>query len=159
MKIKIVYYSQTNFTESVALRLEEALKEKGHEVVVEAITTESEKPQNESPPRLKHTPTLDDCDVAILGSPVWAFSLSGVMKAYLDSIDKAPHGTLLFATQFFPFPCLGGNRALRVMEKKLRAKGAHPKKLGVWSRSRKKRGPKQIEAIVHRALANLDHEA
>ncbi len=158
MKIKIVYYSQTNFTKSVALRLEEALQEKGHDVVLEPITTISEKPQTESPPRLQQTPTLDDCDVAILGSPVWAFSLSGVMKAYLDTLEEAPHDTLLFVTEFFPFPCLGGNRALRVMAKKLRSKGAHPKTLGVWNRARKKRGPRQIEAIVQAALSSLDHE-
>ncbi len=86
-----------------------------------------------------------------IGSPVQAFSLSSTMTAYLSQIKSLQGKKVAFlVTQFFPFPWLGGNRAIGQMKKICESKGAIVCGTAVinWSKpSRKKQIINMIEKL------------
>lgn len=78
----------------------------------------------------------------MFGSAVEAFSLSLVLTTYLKQIESLQGKKVAcLVTQFFPYPWMGGNRAIRQMRKLCEAKGATVCGLGIvnWMRSRREK--------------------
>ncbi len=70
-------------------------------------------------------PRVDAYDALVLGSPVEALSLSPVMAKFLEAIPSLERKSVAcLITQAFPYPWMGGNRAVRQMRKQCEAKGA-----------------------------------
>jgi len=112
MKYLIVLYSKTGNTLGVAKRLQESLK-----CDLEEVKAKSDDSYN-SKPELINIPDIKDYQHLIFASPVHAFSLSGIMKAYLNQLPDLSGRTVdLFITHQFPFAWLGGNRSLKQMKK------------------------------------------
>ena len=142
MKVGIIVHSQTGNTLSVAQRLMEEYQKAGHPVELERVTTIDEDPAKSNNVELKSIPDPSGYDFLIFAAPVWAFSLSPVMKAYLDQVPSLQGKKVsCFMTQAFPFTWMGGNRALRQFKAACEAKGATVAKTGIvnWSRQREKK--------------------
>jgi NAD(P)H-dependent FMN reductase len=85
---------------------------------------------------LKTIPVVSAYDALIFGAPVRGASLSSVMAAYLS--QAAPmqgKKAACFVTEFFPYPWMGGNRAIKQMKKICESKGAEVIGTGIinWS--------------------------
>lgn len=108
MKIGIIVYSQTGNTYSVALKLKEKLTTGSHSVEVERLDADS----------LQIPLNVGKYDALVLGSPVEGFSLSKTMENYLLQIESFQGKKVaLFVTEFFPYPWMGGNQAIKKMKK------------------------------------------
>jgi len=154
MKIGIIVYSQTGNTLSVAERLEKKLSAAGHSVSLEQVTVAGGRKQGEREFQLDTTPDVSPYDTLIFGSAVEAFSLSPVLTAYLKKMGALQGKKVAcLVTQFFPYPWMGGNRAIRQMHKLCKSKGATIAGSAVvnWAKSRRE---KTIAAAVDR-LAGL----
>ncbi|MBE3036117.1 MAG: flavodoxin, partial [Candidatus Atribacteria bacterium] len=90
-------------------------------------------------------------DALVFGSPVQAFSLSSAMKTYLLQIKLLQDKKVAFlVTQYFPFPWLGGNRAIGQMKRIGESKGATICGTAVvnWSKpSREKQITEMVEKL------------
>ena len=118
MNIGIIVYSQTGNTYSVATRLQRELLKKGYKVIIERIEVEGNEQPRKNPFKLKNIPKIDKYDLVIFGSLVEAFSLSPVMKTYLNQLPVTDNKKIsCFVTQFFPYPWMGGNKAIKQMKK------------------------------------------
>ena len=147
MKIGIIVHSQTGNTLSVAERLKERLVAGGHSVDLERVTPVDEKPSG-GVIKLKEVPDTDPYELLFFAAPVQAFSLSPVMKTYLAQLPPLQgKRACCFVTQYFPFPWLGGNRAISQMQKALQSKGVKTGNTSIINWSRKDRD-KQIEDLV-----------
>lgn len=94
-------------------------------------------------------PDTGGYDALVLGSPVEAFTLSPVMKRYLSLIASLQgKKTALLVTQHFPYPWLGGNRALRYMKKACRSKGAEVCAEAIINWSSRRRGRQIIDGVA-----------
>lgn len=124
MNIGVVVYSQTGNTLSVAHLLAEKLSSLGHTVNLDTIEAASpSKPGEEV--QLVKTPDISIYEGLVLAAPVHAFSLSQPMLQYVESIESLDSKTVaLLMTQHFPFPWMGGNRALRQFRQVCQQKGA-----------------------------------
>lgn len=125
MKIGIIVHSQTGNTYEVAQRLQEKLLATGHTVNIEKVTDKSGKPTDIKHIELIEKPDVDKYDLLIFGSPVWGFSLSAVMTAYLAQISALHNKKVVcFVTKYLPFSWTGGNRAINQMSKCIESKNA-----------------------------------
>lgn len=116
MKVGIIIHSHTGNTLSVAQRLQADLQSKGHLVEIQRVSAVNEDPKASSNIELKTNPEIGDYDAIILGAPVRAFSLSPVMKVYLSQVASFKNKKVnCFVTQQFPYPWMGGNRAIKQM--------------------------------------------
>jgi len=125
MKIGIIVYSQTGNTLSVAEKLKEKLAAAGHSAEIEQVTVAGGRKSGDRAFHLEVQPDVGQYDALVFGSAVEAFSLSPVMRSYLtggDSLQGKQVACLV--TQFFPYPWIGGNRAIRQMRKLCKSKGA-----------------------------------
>jgi flavodoxin len=152
MNIGILVHSQTGHTLSVAQRIEKKLTQKGYTCRIEQIRARDEeaisKGQVMQPIQLISPPDAMVYDTLIFGAPVWGFSLSKVMDAYLDRLPKlSGKKAACFITQSFPHPIFGGNRSLKQMKSACQQKGASLYASGIvnWSNSRRE---EQIEKLV-----------
>lgn len=152
MNIGILVHSQTGHTLSVAQRIEKKLLEQGHTCRIERVSARDEdaisKGQVIQPIQLINPPDPLAYDALIFGAPVWGFSLSKVMNAYLERIPKlSGKKAACFITHSFPHPLLGGNRSLKQMKCACQDKGASLYASGIvsWSNSRRE---DQIENLV-----------
>ena len=147
MNIGLIVYSQTGNTLSVAQKLEQALTKKGHSATLERIEVEGDVTPGQ-PVQFKTLPSTEQYDALVFGSPVQAFSLCQAMVEYLKQVapleGKRVAGLI---TQAFPYPWLGGNRAVRQMKRLCQAKDAVVCGSGIvnWM---KKRREQQIVAVV-----------
>jgi len=140
MNIGIVVYSWSGNTLSVAEKLKDRLGEAGHSVTLEQVSVVGERKQGARDFRLESKPDLTAYDAVVFGAAVEAFSLSPVMTAYLKSIDSLSGKTIgCLVTQQFPYPWMGGNRAIGQMRRLCQAKGANVAAAGVvnWASSRR----------------------
>jgi len=125
MKIGVIVYSQTGNTRAAAERVEAALREKGHDVMLEQI-----RPEDEVPPGTKHVRFLEAPDVApyegiVFAAPVQAFSLASGMKAYMQQIGSLDRKKVTcFVTKQLPGKWTGGNHAIRQLSALCGEKGA-----------------------------------
>ena len=148
MNIGIIVYSQTGNTLSVAKKLEEKLSAAGHSATLEQVKVVGERKQGDRDFRLETLPDAGPYDALVFGSAVEAFSLSPVLTAYLKQIGSLQGKKVAcLVTQFFPYPWMGGNRAIRQMQKLCESKGATVCGSGVvnWMRSRRERTT--VEAV------------
>lgn len=155
MKIGIIVYSHTGNTFSVAQRLQEKLTGAGHTVEIEKVTVVNDNEMDAGKIQLKNIPDISAYDALIFGSPVRGFSLSAAMTAYLSQIANMQDKNILgYVTQFFPFPIMGGNRAIEQMKKICESKSVKISKTGIvnWSNLRRE---KMISDIVEKAMGSL----
>ncbi len=125
MNIGIVVYSWSGNTLSVAEKLNEKLSAGGHSVTLEQVTVVGERKQGDKEFQLETVPEVASYDALVFGSAVEAFSLSPVLTEYLKKVGSLEgKNVACLVTQFFPYPWMGGNRAIRQMRKLCRAKGA-----------------------------------
>jgi NAD(P)H dehydrogenase (quinone) len=118
MKTKIVYYSKTGNTESVAKRMATVLN-----ADIERIYAVSDDP-NIYNVELMLIPDIKDAHHVIFGSPVHGFSLSKIMNAYLNQLPDLDGKIIdLFITHFFPYAWMGGTRSLKQMKGIIEYKG------------------------------------
>ena len=148
--IKIIVYSQTNNTLSVAQKLKDALAAQNCPVQIERLRVQDEKEFDPNKIVFTYRPTLNPTDVLVIATPVHAFNPAPASKAYIDALDNLQDiTTLVFVTHHFPFKWLGGSRSVRVLQKKLRAKNATviETQANVIDWSNKKRN-EEIDALV-----------
>lgn len=142
MNIGIIVYSNTGNTLTVAKKLQEKLEAKGHTVNLEQITITGEASPGKKDFQFTAAPSPDPYDAVIFGSPVQAFSLSVVMKEYLEQLPSLEGKKVAFLlTKHLPFYWTGANRAIRQMQGASETKKAEVLGSGVviWSGSRRER--------------------
>jgi len=120
MKIHILVHSKTGNTRRFADAIGNRLTEAGHSVAVTTLSTLHPVKEGSvrAPQQIGFTnlPDISDCDLLVLGGPVWAFGPSPVIIAAVKQLGKLAGKTVVpFATMGFPFRCLGGNGALRAI--------------------------------------------
>lgn len=152
MNIAISVHSRTGNTRSVAEKLKQTLESAGHTVrLIDVRGTDSsvQKPGDMS---FDGVTTLSGYDGIIFGSPVHAFSLATDMRAFMGMLPPLKGKTVAcFVTQAFPFPWMGGNRAVRQMAKLCLARGATVSGTSVvnWGRTcREKLVRRTVEKIA-----------
>lgn len=122
MKIGIIVYSEKGHTLSVAEKLKQKLFEAGHDTQIERIVVSGEATPGKF--EIISKPDITGFDAYVFASPVQAFSLNPVMKAYLDSLPQASGKPAAFlTTKQLPFHWTGGNRSIKTMETTCLAKG------------------------------------
>jgi len=145
MNIGLIVYSQTGNTYSVAEKLLQKLAVAGHSATLERIEIVGE-PQPGQPVEFTSTPDPTGYDALIFGSPVQAFSLCQAMKEYLQETDSLEGKSVAcLVTQAFPYAWMGGNRAIRQMEKLCAAKGANVCGSGVVNWMKKRRDQQIVD--------------
>lgn len=125
MNIGIILYSETGNTYAVSQKLKEKLVKAGHSVNIERLKVIGKATLGTKNIQFESLPDIGLYDALVFGSPVQAFSLSSAMKTYLSQIKSLQDKKVTFlVTQYFPFPWLGGNRAIGQMKKIGESKGA-----------------------------------
>jgi len=151
MNIGIILYSETGNTYSVSQKLKEKLVKSGHSVNIERLKVIGKIHPSTKDVKFETLPNIEPYDALVFGSPVQAFSLSSAMTAYLLQLKPLKDKKVAFlVTQFFPFPWLGGNRAIGQMKKIVESKGATVCGTAVvnWSKpSREKQITEMVEKL------------
>ena len=148
MKIGIIVHSQTGNTLSVARQLREKLCSDGHEVTLAQVVPVDERAAKAEIVRFRMKPDAGAYDALVFGAPVRGASLSPAMAAYLAQCSfLAGKITACYVTEFFPFPWMGGNRAVAQMKTACAGKGCDVRAMGIvnWSSGRRQ---KMIDDIV-----------
>jgi len=129
VNIGIIVHSKTGttlkFSEIIAAR---CLK-KGH--TVDLVRLKTDRPVDSGSVRQKKNFSLvnnPDCsgyDAILAGGPVWAFSASPIIIAFLEEQQSISGKKLLpFVTMGFPFTFMGGRQAIKLMSNTAAGKGA-----------------------------------
>ncbi len=140
MKIGIIVYSLTGNTYSVALKMQEALVRNGHSVDIEKIEAIRDAKQPSINIKLTKIPDIEKFDGIIFATFVEAFCLCPVMDEYLKQLKSLKGKKVaLFVTQFFPYPWMGGNHAIKQMKKNCILKYNNITQVGVVNWKNKKR--------------------
>lgn len=148
MKIGIIVYSQTGNTYSVAQRLQEKLTAAGHVAQIERVVPVGEVHPGVKNLTFERLPEADIYDALIFAAPVQAFSLSVAMSVYLRQLSALGNKkNACFVTMAFPYPWLGGNRAIAQMKKICESKGGKICGTGIVNWSNKQREA-QITGLV-----------
>ena len=140
MNIGIIVYSQTGHTLEVCEKLKERLIGKGYSATLEQVTVVGGRTPKTKEFELDSEPDVEPYDAVIFGSAVEAFSLSPVLSRYLKDIDSLQGKQVAcLVTQQFPYPWMGGNRAVKQMKALCESKGATVRATGVvnWAKSRR----------------------
>jgi len=154
MNIGIIVYSWSGNTLSVGKKLEERLAAAGHSATLEQVTVVGERKQGAREFQLETLPDVGAYEALVFGSAVEAFSLSPVLAEYLKQVGSLDGKRVAcLVTQQFPYPWMGGNRAIRQMRKLCQSGGATIVGSAVvnWAKSRRE---KTIAAAIDR-LAGL----
>jgi len=147
MDIGMIVYSQTGNTYSVATKLQEKLSAAGHSVTLERIEVIGEVSPGQ-PVQFKTLPDAGKYDTLVFGSPVQAFSLCQAMVEYLKQVESLEGKKVAcLITQAFPFPWLGGNRAVRQMTRACESKGATVCGSGIVNWMKKRREQQIVEVV------------
>jgi len=142
MKTGIIVYSQTGNTLSVAEKLKEKLAAAGHSAEIEQVTVAGGRKSGDRAFQLETRPDVAQYDALVFGSAVEAFSLSPVLKSYLAGVDSLQGKQVAcLVTQSFPYPWMGGNRAIRQMRRICGSKGATVRGSAIvnWAKSRREK--------------------
>lgn len=116
MKVGIIIYSQTGNTLEVAEKIAHELRVRKVNVEIEKIEVDEKSIPRKNPFNITKSPDISKYDVVILGSLVEGFSLSPVMKKYIESIESFESKDIYcYVTHFFPFSWLGGKSAMKQM--------------------------------------------
>ena len=156
MKTGIIVYSQTGNTLSVAEKLKEKLVAAGHGVEIEQVTVVGGRKSGDRVFKLETRPDVAPYDALVFGSAVEAFSLSAVLKGYLAGVDSLQGKQVAcLVTQSFPYPCMGGNCAIRQMRRICESKGATVRGSAIvnWAKSRRAKTTAQAIERLTQTLA------
>ena len=140
MNIGIILYSWSGNTLSVAEKLQEKLSAAGHSVALEQVSVVGERKRGDRTFELETRPDPGPYGAVVFGTAVEAFSLSPVLTAYLKEVESLEGKKVAcLVTQAFPYPWMGGNRAVHQMRKLCQSKGATVVGTGVvnWAKSRR----------------------
>lgn len=140
MNIGIIVYSQSGNTLQVASKVKERLTGNGHSVVLEQVTVVGGRTPKTREFELEAKPCTEPYEAIVFASSVEAFSLCPVMARYLKHIDSLEGKKVAcLVTQQFPYPWMGGNRAIRQMKSLCQTKGATARVHGIvnWAKSRR----------------------
>ncbi len=147
MNIGIIVYSQTGNTLSVATRLREKLAAAGHAVTLERIEVIGDVAPGR-PVQFKTLPNPEPYDALVFGAPVQAFSLCQPMLGYLKQIPSLQGKKVVcLMTQGFPYPWLGGNRAVRQMTRICESRGATVCGAGIVNWMNKRREQQIVQVV------------
>ena len=150
MKIAIIVHSNSGNTFSVAEEVQVKLRNIGHEVVIEKVVASNNQEVEVAKVELISKPPLEGYDAYVFAAPVHAFSLSGVMRAYLAQIiDLESKPVYYFLTMHFPFRWMGGNHASKQFSKALEKKKASIKGYSVINWGLEKKRTRQIIETVN----------
>ncbi len=123
MKVGVIFHSSTGNTERVVGKIKECLDNKGH--TVDLIKLQFEK-NAKGEIAFNNSPILKDYDTIIFGSHVEAFSLEGVIKAYLGEIEMINGKKVIcFLSQGLPYSWMGAKKSLKQMQNLVKAKGVN----------------------------------
>lgn len=123
MNIGIIVHSLSGHTYSAARKLQEKLAAGGHKVTIEQVTPAGKAYPGIKNLKLKTKPEIKSYEGLVLAAPVWAFSISPVMAAYLAGLTSLKGKKIAaFVTMGFPFKWMGGTRAISQLEKACGAK-------------------------------------
>ncbi|HOF86109.1 MAG TPA: hypothetical protein PLP41_10420 [Treponemataceae bacterium] len=141
MKVGLIVWSATGNTLSVAESFADTLTADGHTVTIEKIAIDAPDPARRPETwTLTIKPDPSPYDALVFGSPVEAFSLSGVMNRYLSEAgDLAGKPVFTYVTQYFPKPWMGGANAVKQLAKLVEKKGGAPCGMAVINWSSKKK--------------------
>ena len=152
MNIGIFVNSKTGNTLSVAEKLREKLLAMGHHVVLQKVIPSNESEVNIDRIVISNPPSTQGYDMLVFAAPVNGFGLAFVMQAYLRGLPSLEGKRLAgFVTEAFPFPWMGGNQALKGMEKLVNAKGGSLSATGVvnW------RSPDKREVLISQTIEKI----
>ena len=155
MTIGLIVFSQTGNTLSVALKLQEKLTQAGQAVTMERVEITGELGPNAQDFQLKTKPEVAPYDTLIFAAPVMGFSLNPAMKQYLKQIAPLEGKEVaLLVTEFFPFPWMGGNQAVRQMKRICESKGGTIRGSGIvnWSNRRREQQIVEVTDRLSRAF-------
>lgn len=125
MKIGILIHSKTGNTLSVAEKIMTKLMADGYSASIEKIIAANDEETDISKIQLTNIPNISEYDIVILGGPVRGFSLSPILQAYLLKCGSLQGKQVnCYVTQFFPYPWMGGKRAIEQMKSLCESKGA-----------------------------------
>jgi len=147
MNIGIIVHSETGNTHSVAMKLKEKLAAAGHAVSIERLKVVGEFKAGVKDLPLETVPDAGQYDALVFGAPVQGFSLSAVMTGYLERIASLQDKRVAcLVTEAFPYPWMGGNRAIRQMRKICESKGAAVCGAGIvnWMNARREQQIVQV---------------
>lgn len=123
MKIGLIVYSQTGHTLDVCEQLKNRYVAAGHDAVIERVTVRGERTPQTKSFELDVIPDPSPYDAVVSASYVEAFSLCPVMTRYLSQVGSLEGKQVAcLLTQQFPYPWMGGNRALKQMTRIVKAK-------------------------------------
>jgi flavodoxin len=126
MKIGIIVHSQTGHTLSVADALKAKLASAGHSVNIERISPVEPKQTDPKKVQLEKLPDPTQYDALVFAAPVQAFSVSPVMKAYLEKLPSLTgKKAAIFVTKGLPFKWTGGNKAISQIKSAVESKGGN----------------------------------
>lgn len=146
MKTGVIFYSITGNTRAVAQKLVESMQKETMEVTLLEVKAASDS-TNQTKVELTQSPEIKDFDRLIFASPVHGFSLSKVMKTYLQEInDLTKREVILFITHHFPCAWMGGNSSLKQMRHLIQEKNGTVKGMFSinWSSKKREEGIKKL---------------
>ncbi len=142
MKIGLIVYSQSGHTLEVCQKLRDRYIGEGHDAIIDPVTVVGERTPQTKTFELEACPDPSVYDAVVFASSVEAFSLCPVMARYmkgLGSLNGKKTGCLV--TQQFPYPWMGGNRAIKQMKRLCQSNGANVRASGIvnWAKSKRER--------------------
>ena len=119
MKTGIIVYSQSGHTASFARAIADQIREAGLDCDVELLRPHGiPKPWTRNI-QFRRIPEVAEYDVILFGAPVWAFSVSPVLRASFTHIDSIKGKKVLpFVTHGLPLS-IGPKRALKQLSNEL----------------------------------------
>ncbi len=112
MKVGIVIHSQTGNTASLAGKIAEALRQKGHEAEVHLLRPVGVVKPSSKKIEFRREPDLSEYDTILYGCPVWAFNASNVIVAYLNKLTVLKGIKVLPFVTHGLFKFMGAKRAI-----------------------------------------------
>jgi len=132
MNIGIIVHSKTGNTLSVAQKLKEKLLTAGHSVNLDQVEPFNDGEAKAENIRLKTAPDTGAYEALVFAAPVRGASLSPAMAAYLaQSASLQGKKVACFVTEAFPFPWMGGNRAVAQLKTACESRGTEVLATGV----------------------------
>ena len=156
MNIGIFVHSQSGHSSAMGMAITKKLRENGHSVDIQLIQT-----SGRVHPRMKHVelrnevPDLSAYEAIIVGGPIWAFTASPVVSAFIKEIPGLKgKKALCFTTSDFPTAVSGAKGALKKLSAQLEELGAEvlPGEAFFWGLWCNK---KKMEEAVQRICGRL----
>lgn len=160
MKVAMIIHSFTGNTMLVAKKLKDFASQEIVEIDLIKIEVENEDPsRNDINMKIIGDYEIKDYDLIIFGFPVRAFSISKVMKTFLNTkIDSLENKKIIcFVTQHLPYKFMGGNRAIKQIINICNKKGGEviDNKIINWSSKQKEI---QIEEFIIDTIREAKNE-